>query len=696
MAEAADLPDSASSTTCNEEISRNHLTCPSKIMPQEGVDVKLPDSSSSEGDVSAGRKLHKDDSGIDVEKSPSASTRDGLSSDADGGDSVSECCIDSTGLSHSESVSETKSEDSPRPLDDGDVSFSLDSPDISPNEAEASSTGAPDVVDMDMTDGVSSSDAHVTHSEDGGDRGGGEDDDDDDEDNDGDEVAADSSAKRKRRHTLSSSSDTDSDNEEISQEAGTSVDKKKDRDTDDERELSLRGGPRPKHKFRALRDLRRREIGLTNLTPPSYFRELVQGSLNMVERLTLQYKMEYHDGCVNALHFNRIGTLLASGSDDLHICLWNWVRNRRALIYDSGHRSNVFQAKFMPFSGDCHVVSCARDGQVRLAELSLTGICKGTKKLAQHRGAAHKLALEYDSPHIFLSCGEDALTYQIDLRDDKPQRLVVTKENEAKVPLYSIQSNPCHSNEFCTGGRDHYIRIYDKRKIAEQVNGGVLKKFCPEHLENSSVKANVTCACYNFNGTEVLGSYNDEDIYLFDNRHSDGAGHIHRYKGHRNNATVKGVNFYGPRSEFIVSGSDCGHVFLWEKQTEQIVQFLDADECGVVNVLEPHPFAPILATSGLDHDVKVWAPTSVVPTSLKGLAKTTKKNRREREDDRYHEPEMIDGQMLWFIMHHFRRSARRRLRQEGEEVSSSSENSDSDSDDEAEGVPPDRMQCQTS
>ena len=46
---------------------------------------------------------------------------------------------------------------------------------------------------------------------------------------------------------------------------------------------------------------------------------------------------------------------------------------------------------------------------------------------------------------------------------------------------------------------------------------------------------------------------------------------------------MKGVNFYGPRSEYIVSGSDCGHVFLWEKETEQVVQFLDADECGVVS-----------------------------------------------------------------------------------------------------------------
>ena len=37
--------------------------------------------------------------------------------------------------------------------------------------------------------------------------------------------------------------------------------------------------------------------------------------------------------------------------------------------------------------------------------------------------------------------------------------------------------------------------------------------------------------------TEILGSYNDEDIYLFDNSQSDGLGATHRYVGHRNNAT---------------------------------------------------------------------------------------------------------------------------------------------------------------
>lgn len=40
-----------------------------------------------------------------------------------------------------------------------------------------------------------------------------------------------------------------------------------------------------------------------------------------------------------------------------------------------------------------------------------------------------------------------------------------------------------------------------------------------------------------------------------------------------------------------------------------------------INVLEPHPFAPILATSGLDHDVKIWAPTSDEPSVLPNLKK---------------------------------------------------------------------------
>ncbi|RZF35872.1 hypothetical protein LSTR_LSTR015408 [Laodelphax striatellus] len=63
-----------------------------------------------------------------------------------------------------------------------------------------------------------------------------------------------------------------------------------------------------------------------------------------------------------------------------------------------------------------------------------------------------------------------------------------------------------------------------------------------------------------------------------------------------------------------MSGSDCGHVFVWERGGGgggggggRLVMLLEADQ-HVVNCVQPHPHLPLLATSGIDYDVKLWAP----------------------------------------------------------------------------------------
>ncbi|KAH8024493.1 hypothetical protein HPB51_025120 [Rhipicephalus microplus] len=149
--------------------------------------------------------------------------------------------------------------------------------------------------------------------------------------------------------------------------------------------------PAPTYKWLVWEALTRREYGRKGAASHvDKFRLDCYGSRRIVERLELMYKMHAHDGCVNALHFNSTGTRLASGSDDLSVVIWDWATGEPVLKYDSGHRSNVFQAKFVPMTGDCYIVSCARDGLVRLAELSSTGVCKTTRRLAQHRATAHK------------------------------------------------------------------------------------------------------------------------------------------------------------------------------------------------------------------------------------------------------------------------------------------------------------------
>ena len=60
-------------------------------------------------------------------------------------------------------------------------------------------------------------------------------------------------------------------------------------------------------------------------------------------------------------------------------------------------------------------------------------------------------------------------------------------------------------------------------------------------------------------------------------------------------------------NDFVLSGSDCGHVFGWERSTGKMVILLEADR-HVVNCVRPHPFDPILATSGIDYNIKLWSP----------------------------------------------------------------------------------------
>ncbi|CAF0943498.1 unnamed protein product [Didymodactylos carnosus] len=423
--------------------------------------------------------------------------------------------------------------------------------------------------------------------------------------------------------------------------------------TDDEQNDVFTNFPKDKRKLLPL--LKERSIGYFNHRTSRYFHNVNIGSLNMVRKMKISHKLEIHEGCVNALSFNRIGTLLASASDDLQIALWDWPTPQVAVIYDSGHTSNVFQAKFLPFSNDCSIVSCARDGQVRLAELAPDGTLRKTKKIAQHHASAHKLTVENITGKVIYSCGEDSDVFQIDIREDKPMKLLsVSNENMRTLPLYSISLNPSNLNEFLLCGMDPIIRVYDRRLIRSEA-ALPLKKFVPDALkdvEDRRRRPSVTCAVYNYNGSEILGSYNDEDIYLFDSSHSDGADAIKRYSGHRNSSTVKGVNFYGRYSEYIISGSDCGNVYIWDKNSQKCVWYDTGDEAGTVNVLEPHPLFPMFATSGLQHDIKIWMPLRAEMHDLKGLNKMMKRNARDRENE-------LHGPLLRLMRPIFRRIARR-------------------------------------
>ena len=111
------------------------------------------------------------------------------------------------------------------------------------------------------------------------------------------------------------------------------------------------------------RDLRLREDGTIT---PSGFGKKYRITEEWVRRLGLVHELEGHQGCVNCLEWSRRGTVLASGSDDLRINLWDPFQRKLLSSFQTKHTGNIFSVKFVGPSDDGSgiVVSAAADHKI--------------------------------------------------------------------------------------------------------------------------------------------------------------------------------------------------------------------------------------------------------------------------------------------------------------------------------------------
>ncbi|KAK1261274.1 hypothetical protein QJS04_geneDACA001290 [Acorus gramineus] len=399
---------------------------------------------------------------------------------------------------------------------------------------------------------------------------------------------------------------------------------------------------------RRIFDIWRREVGDL---PPRAFAHRVWASKDLVLRLGVYRKLDKHRGCVNTVNFNEAGDVLVSGSDDRLVKLWNWDIGVVRLSFHSGHTDNVFQARIMPYTDDSTIITSAADGEVRYAQIREGGKVD-TTLLAVHNGRVHKLAIEPGSPHIFYSCGEDGLVHHFDLRTQSATQLLSCHSFGFKtsymqvVHLNAIAIDPRNPNLFVIGGSDEYARLYDIRKY--ELDGSSnhdrpVDCFCPCHLIGDK-EVGITGLAFS-DHSELLLSYNDESIYLFQRglglgpdpvpaspkssnaeagnsfdpdtptqvvMDADETPSPQVYTGHRNAETVKGVGFFGPNCEYVVSGSDCGNIFIWEKRGGELLRVMEADR-RVVNSIESHPHTTLLASSGIENNIKIWTPNAREP-----------------------------------------------------------------------------------
>jgi WD40 repeat protein len=262
-----------------------------------------------------------------------------------------------------------------------------------------------------------------------------------------------------------------------------------------------------------------------------------------------------------------------------------------------------------------------------------------SKVLFQHSGRSHRCAFVPNSPDEFYSCGEDGLCILHDLRTARScqQSFGFFDVHRNIQSIYAMSLNPCRPHEIIIGGTSEVIQLFDLRYTSTLSTcgsdsgldsqsslsnpSGPVGKYYPSHLSGQGFC--VTGLKFNHDGKEFVATYNDENIYTIDTaihdqrgylpfsinlNEEEQRGYVRKYKGHTNSYTIKQVTYMGSRSEFIVSGSDFGRVYIWDTSTAKPVRVFKADSCGAVNCVTPHPTLPLLATSGIDDDAKIWGP----------------------------------------------------------------------------------------
>ncbi|QDS70920.1 hypothetical protein FKW77_006639 [Venturia effusa] len=460
----------------------------------------------------------------------------------------------------------------------------------------------------------------------------------------------------------------------------------------------------------------------------------IYADYRFVKGLDIVNELSGHRGCVNALDWSPSGELLASGSDDTYVRLYEYLPRTstdqfklRANIA-TGHRANIFSVKFMPHTDERTIVTASADCEARVIDIEGSVPNGKFRRLRTHNGPVKRIITE-DSPYYFLTCSEDGTVRQwdtrVDLREvdeDWPHPLI--SYARYNIELRTISCSPRQPHYIALGGDHLHCFLHDRRmsgrdKLRER--GGLLRlgkatnttmveeatrcvrKFAPEGKQRMTKFDSgglityghgiTACKISDANPNELLVSWSDDKIYTFDmlrgeqNDHvaeearigenmsrretsvvgseldgSIGKGlssynydgrythqldieddtlithaehasandssdeddtppwfvnmsarknvpcgsHSRSYSGHVNVQTIKDVNYFGLQDEYVVSGSDCGHVFIWNKKSSEITTILHADE-DIVNIVEPHPYEPTIAVSGIDNTIKIFS-----------------------------------------------------------------------------------------
>ncbi|KAF2975652.1 hypothetical protein EK904_010130, partial [Melospiza melodia maxima] len=202
---------------------------------------------------------------------------------------------------------------------------------------------------------------------------------------------------------------------------------------------------------------------------------------------------------VNTICWNDTGEYILSGSDDTNLVITNPYSRKVLTTIRSGHRANIFSAKFLPCTNDKQIVSCSGDGVIFYTNVEQDAETNRQCQYTCHYGTTYEIMTVPNDPYTFLSCGEDGTVRWFDTRI----KTSCTKEDckddiliNCRRAATSVAICPPIPYYLAVGCSDSSVRIYDRRMLGTRATGnyagrgtvGMVARFVPPHLNNKSCR----------------------------------------------------------------------------------------------------------------------------------------------------------------------------------------------------------------
>lgn len=198
----------------------------------------------------------------------------------------------------------------------------------------------------------------------------------------------------------------------------------------------------------------------------------------------------------------------------------------------TGHRANIFSAKFLPSSNESQIVSCSANGDIFYNDIEDTSPSANTNKFTCHsERTCFEIRTVASEPHAFTSCGQDGTVRWFDIRI----KTKCDKENchddtliKLSNGITAIAINPLIPYHLVCGSLDGIVRFYDRRMLsvgaASDLNYSSLKGLFScfgytkgdQQQQQSPRSQRITSLQYDDFGNEILVSYQKDRIYLLD------------------------------------------------------------------------------------------------------------------------------------------------------------------------------------